>query len=118
MRAESDLRVTNFAHLLVETLKRHRAAPLATFTEMEAVVLGVMSAEEEVNRGTVGERVVYEVDELRMPKWVALITWLSPSGLCATHPRYAGRMARYLLGYTRELEERRLPLGFRREFGL
>jgi hypothetical protein len=118
MRAESDLRVTNFAHLLVETLKRHRAAPHAPFTTMEAVVIGFMSAEEDGDRSNVGDRVAHEIDDLRMPKWVALITWLSPSGLCADHPRLAGRMARYLLGYTRAREESRLPLGLKREFGL
>jgi hypothetical protein len=113
----SDLQFPNFSKLLVEAidrLKKEGATPLST---MEQVVVGFITAEEDKDT-SIGERIVYELDFLKLPKWVALITWLSPFGICSHHPRMILRIANYLLGYTRSEEEHKLPRLMRKEFGI
>lgn len=113
----SDLQFPNFAKLLVEAVDQLHIEGLVPFGTLEAVVVGHITANEDETT-SIGERVVYEIDYLKLPKWVALTTWLSPFGLCSHHPSMALRIANYLLGYTREEEEQKLPRKLRSEFGV
>jgi hypothetical protein len=113
----SDLSFPNFAKLLCEAVDQLNYEGLIPFRVMEAVVVGHITASEDIDT-SIGERIVYEIDYLKLPKWVALITWLSPFGLCSQHPRMALRIANYLLGYTRDLEEDQLPEAAKRTFGI
>ncbi len=117
MSTHSDLSFPNFAKLLCEAVDQLNYEGLIPFRVMEAVVVGHITASEDIDT-SIGERIVYEIDYLKLPKWVALITWLSPFGLCSQHPRMALRIANYLLGYTRDLEEDQLPEAAKRTFGI
>ena len=113
----SDLQFPNFAVLLVRAVDQLHTEGLMPFTPKELVVVGHIAAIEEGD-GTVGDRVVYEVDDLNIPKWVALVNWLSPFGLSSHNPKMILRIANYLLGDTRSQEEAQLPRKLRIKFGV
>lgn len=113
----SDLQYPNFAALLIRALDQLNEEGLMPFSEMEQVVVGYIVAMEE-GPTSLGERVVYEVDNLEIPKWAALVSWLSPFGLCAHHPKMILRLAKYLLGDTRRQEEAGLPRNLKVSFGI
>lgn len=117
MSTHSHLQFPNFARMLVETIDNLHLEGTIPFSTMEAVVVGRISAQEDKDT-SIGERIIHEIDILRLPKWVALVTWLSPFGICSHHPQMVLRIANYLLGYTRSQEEGSLPSKLRHEFGI
>jgi hypothetical protein len=113
----SDLQYPNFAALLIRAIDNLHSEGMMPFTDMELVVVGHIAALEEGN-SYIGERVVYEVDNLNIPKWVLLVSWLSPFGLSSHHPKMVLRLAKYLLGDTRRQEEAGLPRNLKTKFGV
>lgn len=114
----SDLCMPNFAVLLAKAVALLRRHGSARFTDLESVVLGFIVASEMHPLNALGDRIVYEIDELQIPKYACLVMWLSPFGLASQHPKAALRIANFLLGVTTEQEIRALPLKLRRELGV
>lgn len=116
----SDLSFPNFSKLYHEALASLHREGLVEFSTLESVTLGVIcsSAETGPDQASLGDRVVYEIDHCDLPKWVALVSWLNPMGPCAQDPTLFGRIANYLLGYTRREEESAIPQFLREELGV
>ena len=114
----SDLRYPDFAQLLATGIKRLRALGLEPFTVLETVVIGFITVDEPQRTTGVADRIVYEIDHLLLPKYVALVTWLNPFGMVSHEPGIVLRIANYLLGYTTQEEEARLPVALRKELGV
>lgn len=85
------------------------------FTKRECAMIGFMcSHQEHVNHGsTVGTVLCEELDRFNLPKWVTVISWLSPWGVCSADPELTLRLLKYLFGDTRREEEQLVPQEFR-----
>jgi hypothetical protein len=114
----SDLVYPNFAQLFKRALVSLNREGLVAFSDIEAVTVGFITAEELERLDAIGDRVIYEVDELCIPKYVCLAMWLSPHGIASHRPKLASRLANFILGYTRDKEIDRLPRQLRSEMGV
>ncbi len=116
----SDLSLPNFAKLYEEAVQNLLREGLVGLSDREAVTLGVIiqTATRGQSESALGARIAQELDEFQLPKWVALVSWLSPYGLCASEPGLIHRIANYLLGYTRRQEESAVPLAVRERMGI
>jgi len=114
----SDLVYTDFAILLRKAVQVLKKEGLTAFTDLEAVVVGHITSLETDPLDGVGDRVVYEVDDLKIPKYVCLVTWLNPFGIVSHHPKLVLRLARFILGLTTEEEIKQLPHKLRVDLGV
>jgi hypothetical protein len=114
----SDLSYPDFALYYRKALKLLKQKGTVGFTDTEAVVVGHITSCETDQLDAIGDRIVYEVDDLMIPKYVCLVLWLSPFGISSHHPKLAWRLANFLLGLTTEEEVKKLPLTLRRDLGV
>lgn len=114
----SDQSIPDFAQLLVKALERLHQEGLKPFSLLEALTVGHITSLELKPEDALGDRITYEIDYLRLPKFVALVTWLNPFGMVSHHPKLILRIARYLLGYTTQEEEEQLPSKLRADMGV
>lgn len=113
----------DFALLYYQTLEMLKKEKLVTLSTKESAVLGMIIALEknnsiQSNQEIPGDRLLDEIDDWDIPKWVMLLTWLHPYSLSSKCPDLVCRVAKYLLGYTRKQEEDILPPGLREHLGL
>jgi len=103
--------IPNFAYYLDQAVRRLHREGMVTFSLRELNTMGWICAQEGGGpvADPIAERLAYELDELELPKWVALTGWLSPFGVCAARPVMLLRLARYLLGVTTAVEDGGVP---------
>lgn len=114
----SDLTYPDFSKLLVQAIARLTKQGLVEFTDLEKVVVGHIVALSTDRLDAIGDRVTYEIDDLGIPKWVCLVTWLNPFGLVSSHPKLVLRIAQYMLGYSTTKEEAMIPADIRAQMGV
>lgn len=116
--SEDQLKYPDFSRYLQRAIRRLNRDGMIPFSDLELVVVGHISSLETEPNDALGDRICYEVDELGLPKLVALVTWLNPFGMVSHHPKLILRLARYLLGETRDEEESQLPQELRATMGV
>lgn len=99
----------NFSRLYHEVLTQLSENGLEPFGDNEAFNMGlILGLELEDLSNPLIYRILEEVDFFQVPKWVALLGWISPYGLAAQEPKLFLRIAKYLLGDTKAVEEKYL----------
>lgn len=114
----SDLSYPDFALYFRKALKLLKRHGTVGFTDLEAVVIGHITSLETDQLDAIGDRIVYEIDDLQIPKYVCLVLWLSPFGISSHHPKLVLRLAEFLIGLTTEEEIRKLPHKLRADLGV
>lgn len=106
----SELKFHNFAFWYQEALKMLYSNGLEPFSYQESLVAGhIIGCYDRDFKTDIGDRLLAEIDDFHIPKYVCLVMWLSPLGLASHAPNLTVRLAKYLLGETREIEENLLP---------
>lgn len=113
-----ELIIPDFAVLYRKAIRALKTQGLVGFTDLEAVVIGHVTSLETHPLDGIGDRIVYEIDELHIPKYVCLMLWLSPFGVASHKPKLVLRIAKFLLGYTTDEEINRLPSQLRKDLGV
>lgn len=113
-----ELIIPDFAVLYRKAIKALRTHGLEGFTDLEAVVVGHIVSLETHPLDGIGDRIVYDIDDLRIPKYVCLLLWLAPFGMASHAPKLVLRIAKFLLGYTTEEETKKLPHMLRKDLGV
>jgi hypothetical protein len=99
----------NWSRLYHCSLDKLNEEGLVPFSYDEAWHVGIIiGLELQDNQDEILRRVTDELDSFRVPKWVALVCWTSPHGLGSTRPDAFLRVAKYLLGETKDYEEKRI----------
>ena len=114
----SDLSYPDFARYLVTAIKALKKEGLVNLTDLEKVVVGFITSSETDKLDAIGDRIVYEVDDLCIPKHVLLVSWLNPFGVVSHHPKLVLRLANFLLGHTTRQEIDQLPPKLRADLGV
>jgi len=117
-RPVSDLSYPDFALYYRKAIKLLKRNGNVGFSDLEAVVVGHITSLETDQFDAIGDRIVYEVDDLEIPKYVCLVLWLSPFGISSHHPKLVLRLADFLLGLTTEKEIKSLPHKLRADLGV
>ena len=102
-------RTVNLAQLHAEAvvkLNQHGPVP---FTRLERMCVASICGSHPEPAESLEQRFREEMGDLNVPKYAALIAWLSPYGAAVQAPQLVGRLAMYLLGHTRVSEEAAIP---------
>ena len=100
----------NFSRVYHLALERLTQKGLEPFTTRELWDLGaIIALELQDADDPIALRLLDELEEFQVSKWVAVACWTNPWGLGSNHPELVNRMARYLLGETKDLEEKGFP---------
>jgi hypothetical protein len=118
MNQELELIIPDFAILYRKAIKALKTHGLVSFTDLEAVIVGHITSLETERIDGIADRIVYEIDDLHIPKYVCLMLWLSPFGIASHRPKLILRLAKFLLGYTTEQEIKNLPQKLRADLGV
>lgn len=113
-----ELIIPDFAVLYRKAIKALKDNGLVKFTDLEAVIVGHITSLETDPLDGIGDRIVYDIDDLRIPKYVCLLLWLNPFGISSHAPQLVLRIAKFLLGYTTEEEIKKLPYKLRSDLGV
>ena len=102
-------RILNLAQLHAEAVAKLIQHGPIPFTQVERMCVASICGSHPEPAEALERRFHEEMDDLDVPKYAALIAWLSPYGAAAQAPQLVGRLAMYLLGHTRVSEEAAIP---------
>jgi len=118
MTEDLELIIPDFSVLYRKSIKALKTYGLVSFTDLEAVIVGHITSLETERIDGIADRIVYEIDDLQIPKYACLMLWLNPFGISSHRPKLILRIAKFLLGYTTEEEIKKLPSKLRADLGV
>lgn len=98
--------IINVTKLREEALELSQSALNTKITLHERVVIAIIvSRDLGLNHQTLIATIREDLQTWGIPKFTALASWLAPYSLVSQYPATVIRVARYLLGHTRQEEE-------------